>query len=96
MFSCFLEGLFCYLPFECFFGLMGTNLSLLKCTKLLSPLLKGEREKCLVTIIVKVDNINSLLNLLPWANKHTPQLTHKTKHVFLCSVSMERAFPQGS
>lgn len=75
---------------------MGTNESLFKVTKFLSPLLKGEKEKCLVTNTDKLDSINSLFNLLPWADRPTPQPTHKTKHVFSCEVSMERAIPQGS
>lgn len=72
---------------------MGTNETLFKVTKFPSPLLKGEKEKCLVTNTDKLESINNLFNLSPWADRPTPQLTHKTKHVFPCEVSMERAIP---
>lgn len=95
IFFCLLECLF-FLHHLSGFGLVGTNLLLFEGTELLSLLLNGEKERCLVTNIIKLDSINNLFNLLPWANKPTPQLTHKTKHVFSCNVSMERTFPQGS
>lgn len=95
IFFCLLECLF-FLHHFSGFGLVGTNLLLFEGTKLLSLLLKGEKERCLVTNVIKLDSINNLLNLLPWANKPTPQLAHKTKHVFSCNVSMERTLPQGS
>lgn len=95
IFFCLLECLF-FLHHFSGFGLVGTNLLLFEGTKLLSPLLKGEKERCLVTNVIKLDSINNLFDLLPWANKPTPHLAHKTKHVFSCNVSMERTFPQGS
>lgn len=67
---CFLECSFSLSP-ELFFVPMGTNESLLKVTKFLSPLLKGWKEKYLVRNTDKLDSTSNL-NLLPSTDRPTP------------------------